>query len=225
MAKNNVNQREAVMQENLEHTVSSTEKFFSEHGKLVWSVLAGLVIIGLAILLYNKFIYQRQCEEAMEQAYPAEQSFQAGEYEIALNGDGNNLGFADLIDNYGVKAGKAVYFYAGVCELNLGNFDSAVSYLNKYKGKEPVLAARAKACEGDAYVGLGDYKTAVSCYEKAVSVADNVFAAAYLVKAGLAYEALGDKAAALDCYNRVKNDYPQSIEAYDINSYIARVAE
>ena len=56
-------------------------------------------------------------------------------------------------------------------------------------------------------------------------MADNVFAAAYLVKAGLAYEALGDKAAALDCYNRVKNDYPQSIEAYDINSYIARVAE
>ena len=225
MAKNNVNQREAVMQENLEHTVSSTEKFFSEHGKLVWSVLAGLVIIGLAILLYNKFIYQRQCEEAMEQAYPAEQSFQAGEYEIALNGDGNNLGFADLIDNYGAKAGKAVYFYAGVCELNLGNFDSAVSYLTKYKGKEPVLAARAKACGGDAYVGPGDYRAAVSCYEKAVSVADNVFAAAYLVKAGLAYEALGDKAAALDCYNRVKNDYPQSIEAYDINSYIARVAE
>ena len=121
MAKNNVNQKEAAMQENLEHTVSSTEKFFTEHGKLVWSVLAGLVIVGLAILLYNKFIYQRQCEEAMEQAYPAEQSFQASEYEIALNGDGNNLGFADLIDNYGAKAGKALYFYAGVCELNLGN--------------------------------------------------------------------------------------------------------
>ena len=26
-------------------------------------------------------------------------------------------------------------------------------------------------------------------------------------------------------YNSVKNDYPQSIEAYDINSYIARVSE
>ena len=225
MAKNNVNQREAVMQENLEHTVSSTEKFFSEHGKLVWSVLAGLVIIGLAILLYNKFIYQRQCEEAMEQAYPAEQSFQAGEYEIALNGDGNNLGFADLIDNYGAKAGKAVYFYAGVCELNLGNFDSAVSYLKKYKGKEPVLAARAKACEGDAYVGLQNYKAAVDCFEKAASISDNVFAAGYLMKAGLAYEALGDKASALACYNKIEDMYPQSVEAYDISASIARVSE
>ena len=225
MAKNNVNQKEAAMQENLEHTVSSTEKFFTEHGKLVWSVLAGLVIVGLAILLYNKFIYQRQCEEAMEQAYPAEQSFQASEYEIALNGDGNNLGFADLIDNYGAKAGKALYFYAGVCELNLGNYEGALSYLKKYKGKEPVLAARAKACEGDAYVGLEDYRNAVACFEKAVALADNVFASAYLVKAGLVYEALGDKAAALKCYNSVKNDYPQSIEAYDINSYIARVSE
>ena len=56
-------------------------------------------------------------------------------------------------------------------------------------------------------------------------MADNVFAAAYLVKAGLAYEALGDKASARDCYNRVADEYPQSMEAYEINKYLARVAE
>ena len=100
-----------------------------------------------------------------------------------------------------------------------------MSYLKKYKGGEPILAARARACEGDGYVGLGDYKSAVSCFENAAGMADNVFAAAYLVKAGLAYEALGDKASARDCYNRVADEYPQSMEAYEINKYLARVAE
>lgn len=211
--------------ENMEQTVSSTEKFFTKYGRALWITVTVIVLAGLGILLYNKYVYQRQCEEAMEQAYPAEQSFQAGEYEIALNGDGNNLGFADVIDNYGAKAGHAAYFYAAVCELNLGNFDSALSYLKKYKGKEAILSARAKACEGDAHVGLNDYKAAVSCFEKAASMADNIFAATYLMKAGLAYEALGDKAGALRCYNRIQDSYPQSVEAYDISSSIARVAE
>ena len=74
-------------------------------------------------------------------------------------------------------------------------------------------------------MGLEDYSTAVACYESAVKLADNVFAATYLLKQGLAYEALGDKAAALACYKTIQDKYPQSIEAYDINKYIARVSE
>ena len=135
------------------------------------------------------------------------------------------LGFTEIIDSYGSKAGKAVYMYAGVCELRLGNFENAVSYLKKYNGKEPILAARALACLGDAYVGLENYKDAVAAFKKAVAKADNVYAAGYLVKEGLALEKLGDKAAALECYKTVKNDYPQSMEAYDIDRYIAAVEE
>ena len=225
MAKVNPKDREAVMQENIEQTVSATEKFFNENKKTIIGALVAVVVIGLGILAYNKLVYQVQCNEAMAQAYPAETSFQNGEYEIALNGDGNNLGFVQIIDDYGKKAGKAVYFYAGVCELQLGNYESALSYLKKYNGKEEILAARAKACEGDAYVGLEDYQSAVAAYKAAVSAADNLFAASYLLKAGLAYEALGQKAQALEGYKTIQNDYPQSIEAYDITKYIARVAE
>ncbi len=225
MAKTNAKDKDAVRQENIEKTVSSTEQFYSAHKNLIWGIVGAVVVIGLAILLWHKFAYEPKCKEAMEQAYPAETSFRNGEYEIALNGDGNNLGFAEIISRYGSKSGAAVYFYAGVCELQLGNFESALSYLKKYDGKEPILAARAKACEGDAYVGLEDYKSAVASFRAAVEKADNVFAATYLIKEGLAYEALGDKASALSCYNTVKDSYPQSIEAYEINKYIARVSQ
>ena len=225
MAQKNLKDKEAQRQENIEQTVSATEQFYNEHKKTIWTVVAAVLVIGLGVLAYNKFIYQPKCAEAMQQSYPAEMNFQNGEYALALSGDGNNLGFEDIIAEYGTKSGKAVYLYAGICELQLGNYDEALAYLKKYKGKEPILAARAKACEGDAYVALGDYAAAVRSYKAAVDRADNVFAASYLIKEGTALEALGQNAEALACYNAVKTDYPQSIEAYDIAKYIARVSE
>ena len=193
MAQKKVNDKEAQRQENIEQTVSATEQFYNENKKVIWGIVAAVLLAGLAILAYNKFIFQPKCAEAMQQAYPAEMSFQSGEYELALNGDGNNLGFADIIDTYGTKSGKAVYLYAGLCELNLDHFEEALSYLKKYKGKEPILAARAKAAIGDAYVGLGDYNAAVRAYKAAVDCADNIFAAGYLLKQGSALEALGHR--------------------------------
>lgn len=225
MAKANSKDKEEVRQENIDQKVSVSEQFLKKNKKIIWYVVGAVVIIGLAILAYNKFVYQPKCVEAMQQAYPAENSFRAGEYELALNGDGNNLGFADIIKEYGSKAGMSVYLYAGISELQLGKFEEAAAYLRKYKGSEPILAARAKACEGDAQVGLKNYDAAIKCFKAAVAKADNVFAATYLVKEGLAYEALGNKADALACYVSVRDNYPQSIEAYEINKYIARVSE
>ena len=225
MAQKKVNDKEAQRQENIEQTVSAAEQFYNDNKKLILGIVAAVLVIGLCVLAYNKFVFQPKCVEAMQQCYPAEMSFQEGEYELALNGDGNNLGFADIISEYGTKAGKAVYLYAGICELQLGNNEEALSYLKKYNGKEPILAARARACEGDAYVALGDYAAAVRSYKAAVAVADNVFAAGYLLKEGSAYEALGQKAEALACYKTIETDYPQSLEAYEIAKNIARVAE
>jgi tetratricopeptide (TPR) repeat protein len=152
----------------------------------------------------------------------AEQNFRAGDFELALNGDGNALGFVQIIDEYGKKAGKAVYFYAGVCELQLGEWEQAIKYLESYKGKDTILAARATACIGDAYVGLEDYKKALGYFEKAAQ-ADNMYAAGYLLKAGAVAEALGENDKALSFYKKIKDQYPQSVEAYDVDKYIGRI--
>ncbi|MBQ2006398.1 MAG: tetratricopeptide repeat protein [Bacteroidales bacterium] len=225
MANKNTKDRFETREENIVETVSTAEKFFNENKKCIWGSVIAVLVIGLGIFAYYNFVYEKQVAEALEQAYPAETLFANGEYELALNGDGNNLGFAAILDEYGNKAGKSMPLYAGICALQLGDYEAALSYLAKYKGKEPILAARAKACEGDAYVGLENYKAAIASYDAAVAVADNIFAATYLLKKGVALEAMGDKAAALDCYNTIKDKYPSSIEAYDINKYIARVSE
>ena len=228
MANAKKTEKDAALKENVEQTVSKTEQFYNANKKTIWGLVIAVVVVGVAVLAYNKFILQPKCEEAMEQCYPAENLFRNGEYELALNGDGNILGFAQIIEDYGSKAGNAAYLYAGICALNNGAFEDAVSYLGKYKGKDPILYTRALSCKGDAYVGLEQYESALSCFSKAAKKAGKgapFYAASYLVKAGLAAEALGKKDEALKFYQTVKNDYPQSIEAYEIDKYIAAVEE
>lgn len=223
MVKENLKDLERAQQENVAEKVSSVEKFFNENKKIIWGGLAAIVVVGLAILAYHKFYVQPKRAEAQEQMFPAEASFRAQNYDVALNGDGNNLGFAQIADEYGAKAGAAVYFYAGVCELQLGNYENAVSYLSKYNGKDAILKAKALAAKGDAFEGLEKYKDALACYEKAAAVADNLFAASYLFKAGVACEELGDTSRALSFYKKIKDQYPQSMEGYDIDKYISRI--
>ena len=226
MAKENLKKKEALQQERQERineTVSKTEQFFNENKKIIYGALIAILVIGFGILAYSQWILKPQQAEAMEQMYPAEAAFAADQLELALEGDGNMLGFKDIIDEYGTKGGKSVYLYAGICELQSGNFEEALDYLKKYKGKDHILSARALACMGDAYVGLEDYKTAISYFEKAANLSDDIYSAAYLLKAGVTYEELGDEANALACYKRIQDNWPQSVEGYDIDKYISRI--
>ena len=203
--------------------VSKTEKFFNENGKLLAGICAGVVVACAAVFCWVKFVHQPKVAEAQGQMAYAEQTFRAGDYQTALNGDGNTLGFAQIIDEYGSKAGASVYFYAGVCELQNGNWEQAIKYLQGYNGKDAILAARAQACIGDAYVGLENYSKALSCFESAAAAADNMYAATYLLKAGAVAEKLGDDAKALSFYKKIREAYPQSMEGYDVDKYIGRI--
>ena len=223
MAQETLKSQERQQQELVAAKVSSVEKFFNENKKIVWGALSAAIVAGIAVLCCYKFYVEPMRAEAQEQMFPAEASFRAQNYDLALNGDGNTLGFARIIDEYGSKAGAAVYFYAGVCELQAGNYEEALSYLSKYNGKDEILKAKAIACKGDAYAGLEKFGDALSCYEKAAGVVDNVFAAAYLLKAGIVSEEMGNSAKALAFYKKIKDQYPQSMEGYDIDKYISRI--
>ena len=215
-----------IKNENVEavvEAVSKTEQFFNKNGKLIGGIAAGIVVVAAVVFCWYKFAYQPAVQEAQGQMAYAEENFRKADYELALNGDGNTLGFVQIIDEYGSKAGEAVYFYAGVCELQLGNFESAINYLKSYNGSDAILAARATACIGDAYVGLEDYNKALTYFEKAAKTADNMYAAGYLLKAGAVAEKLGENAKALSFYQTIKNQYPQSMEGYDVDKYIGRI--
>lgn len=161
--------------------------------------------------------------EAQGQMFKAEQLFRANDYQTALNGDGNVLGFNDIISNYGNKAGKSVYLYAGLCNLQLGNNEAAIENLKKYNVKDKILQGRAICAMGDAYSNLKDYTNALNCYKKAAALEDNPYVATYLFKAALVSEETGDLDGALKLYKEIEDKYPQTLEGYDIQKYISRI--
>jgi len=214
---------EEVRQQNVAEAVSKTELFFKKYGKILYGCVTAVLVIAIIVLAYNRFYLQPKKVQATDQMAQAERWFQAGEYELALNGDDNDLGFADLLAQYGNKAGEAIYLYTGICQLQTGAFEEAIASLKKYNGEDPILLSRAQACIGDAHVELEQYDKAIACYEKAAATVDNALAAAYLLKAGIAAEANGDSQKALSFYKTIKEQWMNAPEAMEIDKYITRI--
>ncbi|MDD2538272.1 MAG: tetratricopeptide repeat protein [Bacteroidales bacterium] len=203
--------------------ISKSEEFLAKYkNHLIYTVAGVIILLGLGFG-YMKLIREPRRNEALAQMFPAERYFRSDSFALALNGDGNVLGFKDIIDQYKALPGQVVYFYAGVSELQLGNFGQAIEYLKKYKSRDEIIQARAWCNIGDAYAGLEDTESALTWYLKAAAYRDNAYAAAYYRKAGILMEEKGDYAGALDMYKTIKNKYPQTLEGYEIDKYIARL--
>ena len=215
--------KEEERQQNVAEAVSKTELFFKKYSNLIYGCVIAVLVIALLVIAYNRFILQPKKAQAADQMAQAERWFEAGEYELSLTGDDNSLGFDDIISQYGSKAGQAVYLYAGIAKYRTGDYEEALSLLKKYKGDDPILLGKAQACIGDTYVELEDLNNAVVWFEKAAKTTDNLFAAGYLIKAGIACEELGNNAKALDLYKKVKDLYPNAPEAMEIDKYITRL--
>ena len=217
------NKQQEAQQEQVATTVSGVEEFFKKNQKIIeWCVIAILVVI-LAIFAINRLYITPQKQEAQSQMFQAEQMFRDGNFESALNGDGNVLGFNQIIDNYGKRGGKSVYLYAGLCNLQLGNYEEAISLLKKYSTKDKIMQGRAFCATGDAYSELKDYGNALAFYKKAAALDENPYAASYLLKAGIVCEESGNNAEAVKFYKEIEDKYPQTLEGIDIQKYISRI--
>jgi tetratricopeptide (TPR) repeat protein len=76
---------------------------------------------------------------------------------------------------------------------------------------------------GDAYSELKDYSKAITFYKKAADKSKNSFTSPlFLKKLGLVYEEQKDFKSAADAYNTIRTDFPESVEASSIDTYIAR---
>ena len=222
MAKQ-INSKQAQEREaNVAEALSKTELFFKENGKKISYIGLGIIAIAALIYAYKYLIVEPRHKEAQNHMFVAERNFREGNFELALKGDGNDLGFEQVIKKYGKRADKAIYYYAGVCELRLGNNEQAISYLKKYQTKDKYAKAASQCCIGDALVNSEKVKEAIPYFENAASLLDNFFAAKYLLKAALCYEELGNPQKAISLYKEIKDKYPQSPEGADIDKYISR---
>lgn len=223
MAKNKKDENPQTIS-NVEETLTRTEHFLEANYK---SLLIGLgvIIVLVGIGWLGKLYLNKRNDEAQSQIFQAEKYFASDSIKLALNGDGNYLGFIDINKDYKLtRSGNLASYYAGICYLKLGEYQEAINYLDKYSKKDKVIGSIAIGATGDAYVELGDLDKGIAKYIEAADYADNSFnTPLFLMKAGELYELKGNFAEALKLYERIELKYPESTEGTAIDKYIARV--
>lgn len=209
---------------NVEQTLTQTEQFLEENYRKLLTVLVVAVII-VGIIWLGKIYLSKRNDEALSQIYQAEKYLEADSLSLALNGDGNYLGFIDIASSYKMtKTGNLANYGAGICLLHLGEYESAIDYLNKYSKKDKVIGSLALGATGDAWVELGDLEKGITKYLEAADHAENSFnTPLFLMKAGEIYELTGRHQEALEVYERIRSEYPESTEGSSIEKYISRV--
>ncbi|MDX9883055.1 MAG: tetratricopeptide repeat protein [Prolixibacteraceae bacterium] len=223
MVKNKKIRQEDNLQE-VESALTKTEQFIEENQKLFSIIIGVAVAIVIIYLGFGKFYLQPREKEAKEQMFMAEHYFQTDSFNLAINGDGNYLGFLDIIDNYGMtKSANLAKYYTGISYLKLGEFEQAVEYLDKFDTDDMLIGPVAEGAKGDAYLELGKTDKALDQYKKAYQLSENELTApVYMMKAAAVFESMEKYGDALNIYNELKKKYPDSNEGRNIEKYIAR---
>lgn len=203
---------------------SKAEHFVTENRKSLLIIGGTILALILIYISYQKFFLAPREKEAAAQMYVAERYFEKDSLDKALNGDGNFMGFASIVDEYGsTKSGNLAKYYLGLCYLKKGQFEQAIESLEEFSTNDELLAPLSTGAIGDAYSELNQLDKAASYYTKAASKKKNNFTSPiFLMKLGLTYEALNNYKKALETYTKIKEEYTNSTEARDIDKYIAR---
>lgn len=223
MANNKKNQQVDNLTE-VESALTKSEQFLETNQKLIAIVIGAIVVVTVGYLGLNKFYLEPRSTEAQDQMFMAQTYFEKDSFNLALNGDGNNPGFLDIIDDYGsTDAGNLANYYAGVSYLNMGQYDNAIDYLKKFDTDDLLLGPISIGAQGDAHLELGKTDKALSLYTDAYKMNDNELTAPiYMLKAGELLEASNKQAEALKLYETIKQKYPETNEGRSIDKYIAR---
>lgn len=210
--------------EALQERIVDTEEYIKQHAN-VFIIGAAIIVLAVAGYFGYQYYQSTQNQTAQEEMFQAIYYFESDSLNAALNGDGNNYGFLEIIDEFGgTDAANLAHYYAGVIELRQGNYESAIEYLEDFSASDLLVQAQAYALIGDANIELNNYQAAASQYKKAADYNTNqYFSPQYLAKAAVAYEAAGDYASAAESYQRIINEFPEAYEYQEAQKQHARL--
>ncbi len=197
---------------------------YEENRQLVYGLGIGVLALILAVPGYV-YYQQQQAEQANELLGQILPVYEQGNYDQALDGDGQRAGLLTIADDYGgTDAGNLATFYAATALYEQGEHDRALTYYQRFEKGSDFIGASAYAAEASIYETRGDMQTAGERYEQAAEQYQNKLTAPrYLLEAGKAYEEADNDAAAEEVYRRIQEEYPDSDQAEEVTRYLARV--
>ena len=197
-------------------------KWIEDNSNLISWIVCGIAVVVMGIIAINNYVIKPKAVEASNENAKAVVYFMAGDFDKALKGDDAEcIGFEAIADEYHNQQGKLAALYAGICYYEKGEYEEAAKYLKEFDADDVNIDPAAHQLLGDAYVELGEYGKAAKAFEAAAESGNEIIAPMSLKKAGLVYLKEEDKAKALKAFKAIKENYPTSSEAQDIDKYIA----
>lgn len=219
MSDNN-NQHENNTIENLNsHLTSAGERLANNKKAIYWAV--GIVVVAAVFVASYFWIYRN----------PGLNNSWAAYNKVELTANGNDTirakEYAKVADKYGrFDAGNVARLAAAEAYYNIGKYQDAVKYLEKFSTSDAVLEAQARMLLGDCYVNTDKLDKALTSYNECIRKAEanpQVVPVALWKEANI-YDAQKQYQKALDCYEQIKADYPQFAlgDGMSVDAYIAR---
>jgi tetratricopeptide (TPR) repeat protein len=210
-----------------EVVIAKAMDFWTRNSKAILAIGSVLVLLVGGFYVYKHFFQGPKEEKAADAMFKAEDYYRQDSVKLALNGDGQYMGFLKIMDKYsGTDAANLACFYAGSSYLKLDDNQNAVKYLKKFSTDARQIQQRAYKLLGDAYADLGNNKEALDYYKKAAhhfekdqaASAEALFLAAYL-----ADRVMKDQKDAIDLYKELKEKFPRTAQGAEADNYLAQL--
>lgn len=198
---------------------------YEQNKKRINTGITIVLAIVVGFFAYKKLIKEPNEAKAANAISFAQTYFQADSVAKALNGDGQHSGFLKAAKKYsGTKAGNLANYYSGICYLRMHDAKNAIKYLKEFNAHGTKVEYVAYGALGDAYMESNNVKEAIDYYNKAASnKEDMILTPLYLYRAALAYEMNNQADKAKENYKRIRDEYPQSMQATEMPKALARL--
>lgn len=221
------------------NVINRAQGFWNKNSKAIIYISSAIILLAGGYLVY-KYMFKLPKEEQANNAVFVVQKrfveFSSAQTDsakktlagVVLNGDGVNTGALKFISKHGgTEAANLCNYYAGAAYLYLKQFDKAIKHLKDFDTDATQIQSRAYGMLGDASAELKKNEDALDYYKKAADVnkKDEFTTSEFLFRAALFAETIGKKKDAIDMYKKIRDDYPLTERAANIDSYLARLGE
>ena len=214
----------------LDEGSSQTQQWVERNQNKILGLVAVISIIVIGVFAYSKLIKEPNESNAFNKMYFAQKKFDEAFlinndsiYNIALNGDDLNMGMLQIIDEFGgTDAANLANYYVGTMYLKMNDYPNSIKYLSEFSSDDILLSSLATGSIGDAFAELNQFDDAFDYYVKASKSNNNYSSPMYLFKAGTVAMRLNKFNKAQEYFSIIKQDYPNSNEAKNIDAFISK---
>ncbi|GGZ19007.1 hypothetical protein GCM10007049_09130 [Echinicola pacifica] len=210
--------------EAIRESLGKGEAFLKKNSRIVGGLIIAAIVI-IAGVLFFQFNNANKDKQAQADMFQAVYYFEQDSLSLAMEGDGVNEGFLEIIEEYsGTNSANLAHYYTGAIYLAEGEYQKAVDHLRKFSADDFFVQAKAFSLLGDAHMELGETSEAIRAYEKAVDYKENkFFTPMYLNKLAIAFEKAGELDNAIEAYDIIEKKYPESYEFTFARKHKARL--